>query len=110
MNFLLDTVLSGSYRVTTVTDVYEGMVELKRSPIELIVIDIDYNTQENLDFIHHIQTSGLYQDLPVFVLSSKEEGSLEDSYIAAGLTWIHKPFSPLDIVRNVDELFAKTLI
>jgi len=110
MNFLLDTVLSRVYKVIPVSDIYQGMSELKRGPVGLIIIDVDYHTQENWDFIHHVQTSGLYQDLPIFVLTTELKTALEDTYSTEGLTCIHKPFSPLDILRNVDELFAKTLI
>ena len=110
MNYLLDTVLSRGSKVIPVADIYQGMIELKRGPIGLIIIDVDYHTQENWDFIHHVQTSGLYQDLPIFILTSEKESSLQNSYSTETVTVIHKPFSPLDIMRKAEELFAKTLI
>ncbi len=110
MNFLLDTVLSRSYKVITVTDIFQGMNELKKGPVGLVIIDVDYHTQENWDFIHHLQTSGLYQDLPIFILTSEQKSSLQNSYSTDGITVIHKPFSPLDILRTVDDLLAKTVI
>ncbi|MET0635117.1 MAG: hypothetical protein ABWZ25_03750 [Chitinophagaceae bacterium] len=111
MNYLLDTVLSRSYKVVPVGDIYQGMIELKRVRIDLIIIDVDYHTQENWDFIQHVQTSGLYQDLPIYILTSDKESSLQNSKSGGpALTLIHKPFSPLDILRKAEELFAKTLI
>lgn len=110
MNYLLDTVLSRKHRVVTVADIYQGMVELKKTQIGLIIIDVDYHTQENWDFIQHLQTSGLYQDLPIFILTSDKESALQISDSVSALTLIHKPFSPLDILRKAEELFAKTLI
>ena len=110
MNYLLDTVLSRGYRVIPVADIYQGMIELKRAAVSLIIIDVDYHTQENWDFIQHVQTSGLYQDLPIFILTSEKEISLQSSYSTQTVTVIHKPFSPLDIMRKAEELFAKTLI
>ena len=110
MNYLLDTVLSRKHKVVPVGDIYQGMVELKRVQISLIIIDVDYHTQENWDFIQHLQTSGLYQDLPIFILTSDKESSLQNSNSEPALTIIHKPFSPLDVLRKAEELFAKTLI
>lgn len=110
MNYLLDTVLSRSYKVIPVADIYQGMIELKKVQIGLIIIDVDYHTQENWDFIHHLQTSGLYQDLPIYILTSDKESSLQNSTSGQALTVIKKPFSPLDILRKAEELFAKTLI
>lgn len=106
MNYLLQTVLSGTYNFIPVKDVFQGIHELKiRDEIDLIIIDVDYHTQENLDFIQHIKTSGLYPDQPVIVLVSKESKKVNEMEMDTGVCdFIYKPFSPLDMIRSVDEL------
>lgn len=105
MNYLLHTVLSGKYNVMPVSDVFEGINELKRKEeVNLIIIDIDYNTQESWDFIQHIKTSGLYQDMPVIVLISRNKKITEPNSAFWAYDFFYKPFSPLDIIKTVDEL------
>ena len=106
MNYLLHTVLSGRYNFVPVSDVYQGINELKRKEeIDLIIIDVDYHTQESWDFIQHIKTSGLYQDKPVIVLVSKENKKVTEKIASSKVCeFFYKPFSPLDVVKTIDDL------
>lgn len=105
MNFLVQTVLSPRYNLVPVSDVYQGMGELKRSEdIDLIIVDLDYQTQENLDFIQHIKTSGLYQEKAVIVLMSKDKWQSGKSESSRFDKCFYKPFSPEEMVRSIDEL------
>ncbi|HEX2847713.1 MAG TPA: response regulator [Chitinophagaceae bacterium] len=105
MNFLLQTVLSPRYNFTAVSDAYQGMNELKKKDeVEAVIVDLDFHTQENLDFIQHIKTSGLYQDTAVIVLTSNDNDQKDkiDSALVADM--FYKPFSPLDMLRSIDDL------
>lgn len=105
MNFLLQTVLSPRYNLLTVSDVYQGMNELKRrDEVEMVIVDIDFHTQENLDFIQHIKTSGLYQDTPVIVLTSNDNRQKDKIDTNQVSNFFYKPFSPLDMLRSIDDL------
>ncbi|RYG49925.1 MAG: response regulator [Chitinophagaceae bacterium] len=105
MNFLLQTVLSPRYNLLTVSDVYQGMNELKtRDEVEMVIVDIDFHTQENLDFIQHIKTSGLYQDTPVIVLTSNDNRQKDKIDSSKVTNFFYKPFSPLDMLRSIDDL------
>ena len=108
MNFIVQTVLSPRYNILPVGDVYQGMNELrKRDGIELIIVDVDYHTQESLDFIHHVKTSGLYQDCIVIVLASEESLGRKESAMAGIAKVFHKPFSPEELVEQIDEMLNK---
>lgn len=105
MNFLLQTVLSPKYNFIPASDVFSGMEELKKDgDIELVLIDVDYSTQENWDFIQHISSSVIYQK-PVIVLAS-ERNRRFDKKVAEEKVYesVMKPFSPLDLVRSIDKL------
>jgi len=105
MNFLLQTVLSPRYNFTAVSDAYQGMNELKRrDEVEAVIVDLDFHTQENLDFIQHIKTSGLYQDTAVIVLTSNNNEQNDKVDTAQIANMFYKPFSPLDILRSIDDL------
>lgn len=104
MNFLLQTVLSKRYKFTAVSDVYQGMTELKQAEVEAIIVDLDFHTQENLDFIQHIKTSSLYQDTAVIVLTSHNNDYKDKIDMTQVATTFYKPFSPPDMLKSIDDL------
>ena len=105
MNFLLQTVLSPKYNLMPVSDVYQGMNELrKNAEIELIIIDVDYNSQESADFIQHIKTSGLYQGTPILALTSNDKVQNNPLLAIHVNRFFHKPFSPQEMEKNIFEL------
>lgn len=105
MNFLLQTVLSPRYNFTAVTDAYQGMNELRRKDeVEAVIVDLDFHTQENLDFIQHIKTSGLYQDTAVIVLTSNNNEHKDKIDVTQVANMFYKPFSPLDMLKSIDDL------
>lgn len=110
MNFLFQTVLGRKYHCIPVSDVYQGVNELKKrgDDITLIIIDLDYHTQENWDFIQHIQTSGLYQETPIVVLTSEKQNEKLD--LSKVYNLFYKPFSPMEILSKIDELVYKNYI
>lgn len=111
MNYLLQTVLSKRYNLIPVKDVFQGMKQLTdKDDIGLVIIDIDYNTDESRDFIQHIKTSGLYNDRPLIILSSDADLENDPGIGLKGYKFFNKPFSPLDILKCVDEIiYADTI-
>lgn len=106
MNILLQTVLAKRHKLILVSDAFQAMYQMKHHPdIDLIIVDMDYQTQENRDFIEHVQTSCLYAK-PVIVLSSNktdtEAGESLTQYQV--YTCFTKPFNPLELVRCINEL------
>ncbi len=104
MSFLLETVLSPRHNVIAVQDVMNGMKELKRrSKVDVVIIDIDSNTEENLEFIQHIKTSGLYANCITLVLGTSR--LIKEHYME--LTEVeqvfHKPFSPQLLVEYIND-------
>lgn len=105
MTYMLQTVLSRKYKINAVTDVYQGMQQLKKEEaIELVLVDVDYDTEESWEFIQHIKSSFIY-NRPVVVLTS--DNSLLAGRKAAQLRveyLFQKPFSPVDLIKTIDAL------
>lgn len=112
MNYLLQTVISERYDFIPASDVFQGMNELKRkSEIELVIIDVDYHTPDSWNFIQHIKTSRLYQDKQIIVLINGESRKVnEKSPEAKNYNFFYKPFSPLDMIKTIDELMLASTI
>ena len=102
MNHLLQTILSGSYKMYMSGDIFHAMKSLKHNEnISLIIIDIDYQTKESLDFIIHINESRLFKK-PVIALSSSDD--LNFPFNRNVYAFFKKPFNPADLVSSVNEL------
>ena len=107
MSYLLQTVISDSYNIVTVPDVFTGMDEIRRDDeIGLVIVDTDFVEKENWDFIEHISSGGLYQK-PVIVLTSDRSKKMND--IMAEFKVIDlflKPFSPTELMRKIEKVMA----
>lgn len=111
MNYLLQTVLAGRYKYLTVEDIYAAINELKHNlEIKAIIFDIDYYGKEAWDFIQHIATSRLYQK-PLFVITSDQSNPMTEKILEAKVYgFFHKPFSPHEIARAIDEIIMSESI
>ncbi len=111
MNYLLQTVLADKYDCLFVEDIYTAVNELKHNlEIKAIVFDIDYCGKEAWDFIQHIGTSRIYQK-PLFVITSDRSKSMTEKISEAKVyDFVHKPFSPHDIARAIDEIIISESI
>jgi len=105
MNYMLQTVLSRKYKIVAVSDVFQGMQHLQKSEaIELIVVDVDFNSDETWEFIQHIKSSWIY-NRPVIVLTSDKALETSEMAIGSGVDYFfQKPFSPIDLIKTIDAL------
>lgn len=108
MNYLLKTITGVSYDVITAEDPVEAMSSLKTTgEIECVLIDIDYQTELNINFIQHLKDSFLYQ-CPVIVLCSNKE-IFDPDKLANVESIFYKPFDPLDLKKEIDEIMMRPL-
>jgi two-component SAPR family response regulator len=108
MNYLLKTITGVSYDVITAEDSVEAMSSLKTTgEIECILIDIDYQTEQNLNFILHLKESYLYQCPVIFLCSHKE--IFDPDKLANVESVFYKPFDPLDLKKEIDGIIMRSL-
>ena len=102
MNYLLKTVLSNSYGLLTVEDVFHGMHLLtENKEIDLIIIDIDFQTKEAIDFILHIHSSRLYKQRIFALVSAINYKSYESFLKRCVHEHFKKPFNPIDLDKAI---------
>ena len=109
MNYLLKTITGVSYDLITAEDTFEAMSSLKtKEDIVCILIDIDYHTEQNINFILHLKDSLLYQ-CPVIVLSSYKE--IDDNSMPPHVESVfYKPFDPVDLKKEIDKIMSASLL
>ena len=104
MNYLLNTVLSDSYELITVEDVYLGMHLLRRKKdIDAVIVDIDYQNKEANDFILHLHSSKLYNQR-IFALVSPHNFKVNEPLLRSCVhAYFIKPFNPVALVEAIEK-------
>lgn len=105
MNYLLHTIFQNDYTFIPVPDVYDGMYQLKMNKnIQLLIVDVDFETAQSWELIQHIKTSKLFQ-IPVMVLTTTNDEHVKTKCYELGIDDIFfKPFNPVDLVSAVKSL------
>lgn len=105
MNYIVQTVLSRTYKMVTVADVFQGMHQLRMNEaVELIIIDADFNTAECWEFVRHIKSSWIYNRPVVMLASDKTLSPGEKESNVRVDYFFQKPFSPVDLIKTIDAL------
>lgn len=110
MNYLIDTVLSSLYKLTIVEDVFHGMHLLKqKKDFQLIIVDLDYQTKETMDFILHIHSSKLYNQRIIVLSGSQNYKTHEPVLKSCVHEHFIKPFNPIELVKAIDQIDVEIL-
>ncbi len=110
MNYLLQTIFKKEYELMPVTDVLHAMYQLKVDKnIELIIVDVDYETKRSWELVQHIKTSRMFS-IPVVVLATANNELIEkNSYEYNVDETFFKPFNPADLVSAVKATVANNV-
>lgn len=105
MNFLLQTIFEKDFQFLPADDPYQALQLLKGSrSVEAIIVDVDFQPQQNWEFIQHIKSSRLYQ-APVIILSSGNADELKQKCINLDIDEIFfKPFNPVDLITAIKRI------
>jgi DNA-binding response OmpR family regulator len=107
LNDVLLTIVSGKYVLIPLSNVFQGLHELKqKETIHLVLIDMDGQHSTCIDFVNHVSSSWLYRR-PIIALGSEIDELTREQLLDAGVrVLITKPFNPVELVRKIDEIIA----
>lgn len=110
MNYLLKTILETDYQFVPAHDVFNAMHQLKiNKNIRVLVVDLDFQTQQSWELIEHIKSSKLYQ-IPVIVLATENTELLRQKCYELELDEIFfKPFNPADLIAAIKNTISVTV-
>lgn len=104
MNYLIVTILDNLFYIVIADDILEAMNFLrKRKEISFIIIDIDHQTKECIDFIQHIHSSTLYKRPVIGLVSGKNQKLTESVYPYLYACFV-KPFNPVELIQCVNSI------
>ena len=108
IRFLLQTVFGKRYEVLTAPDGYSAMHFLTNMNLpDVIIADPRLPDMKDWELIEYLTASGLYGDIPMFVLSAFETGETQERCKEFAVEqYFFKPFNPLDLLKAVDNFTA----
>lgn len=107
LSFILRSVFSHKFNCIVVPDASAALDILSRRSFDAVVVDVDYHTDDTLEFIHYISTSCIHC-APIAVLSSDQEISSQIEETEE-ILFFHKPFNPVNILSGVEELLINAV-
>lgn len=103
-NALMNEIISEKFELIEFDDVFEAASELKkRKDIKVIIVDIEHENTDYLNFVYHVKTSRFYNK-PMLILTSYHNNALNDKLKDVQIEClIYKPFSPMEVLRYIEK-------
>jgi DNA-binding response OmpR family regulator len=112
IRFLLQTVLGKEYQIVTVPDGCSAMYWLSKKKLpDLIIADPQLPDMENWELIQQLCSSGIYNSVPILVLSGLGKEETEMKCLEYGIRkYFMKPFNPVDLVQSIKDMIGDSKI
>jgi two-component system chemotaxis response regulator CheY len=83
----------------------EGLEQLERHPVDLIITDLNMPVMDGLTFIRQTRSRTATRFTPILMLTTEGRAEAKQAGRAAGATgWIVKPFQPERLVSVVGQV------
>ncbi len=101
--------LSKTYDVTTKEDGLEALSWLQSGSIpDLIITDLQMPNLDGFELITRVKESGLFRDVPIIVLSSKDSSTDRIACLKAGAEdYLVKPFNPEELQIRLERILSR---
>ena len=95
----------GEVEFTEAANGLEAIEKLSLSPVALMVLDLNMPDMHGLDVLQFLRSHGPFKDLPVIVLTTKnDESSRKDAMNAGATLYLTKPFQPQKLLENANRV------
>lgn len=103
---LLGFILSEEYNLVLKPSCYDALLWLEhRTCPDLILMDIEMPCFDGREFIKSLKVSGFYRNIPIVVLTNKEEAVLSMSGLSNVVEgFIKKPFNPIRLKEKIGKV------
>ncbi|AOB27075.1 MULTISPECIES: response regulator [Bordetella] len=108
MRMIVQAALTGAgWQVVTASDGRQALELAQAQPVDLVVSDWNMPVMGGLDLIRGLRGQARYQDLPVLVLTTEDDGDSKAAARDLGVCgWLNKPLDPDVLVDLAAELLG----
>ena len=87
----------------------EAIERLAMEPVDLMVLDLNMPDMHGMEVIDFMRSHQAYRDIPIVVLTTKDEEASRKEALAAGANrYLTKPFDPRKLADVVGSLLRTT--
>jgi two-component system chemotaxis response regulator CheY len=86
----------------------EAIERLAFAPVALIVLDLNMPDMHGLEVLRFVRGHGAYREIPVLVLTTRQDDESRAAALAAGATvYLTKPFAPGALAAEARKLLER---
>ncbi len=98
----------GDYNILEADNGIDALALVKRERPELIILDVMMPGMTGYEVCKHIKTNPDIAETKVMILTAKgQQSDKEAAWEAMADFYLSKPFSPMELLKMVDEIMSK---
>ena len=102
------TLEDSRYHLRTAVDGNEAIKVIEEQHPDLVILDWMMPRLTGLEVVKWLRKNPSTEDIPVVMLTSRKEGDRQDEFQRLHIvSYLQKPFSPLELIQTVRETLAE---
>ncbi len=103
IRFIIENTFNKDFEVTTMSNGMDALFYLQSGNLpDVIICDVEMPVMNGFEFIRRIRESGFFEDIPLIMLSGKEESADKIKCFEMGADdYLLKPFNPKELIVRI---------
>jgi len=103
IRFIIENTFNKDFEVTTLNNGMDALFYLQSGNLpDIIICDVEMPVLNGFEFIRRIRESGFFEEIPLIMLSGKEESADKIKCFGMGADdYVLKPFNPKELIARI---------
>ena len=103
IRFIIENTLNKEFEVTTLSNGMDALYYIQSGNLpDVIICDVEMPVMNGFEFIKRIRESGFFDEIPLIMLSGKEESADKIKCFEMGADdYVVKPFNPRELMVRI---------
>ncbi|HNW73395.1 MAG: response regulator transcription factor [Bacteroidales bacterium] len=103
IRFIIENTFNKDFDVTSISNGMDALFYLQSGNLpDLIICDVEMPVLNGFEFIKRIRESGFFDEIPLIMLSGKEESADKIKCFEMGADdYVLKPFNPKELIARI---------
>ena len=103
IRFIIENTFNKDFEVITMSNEMDALSHLQSGNLpDVIICDVEMPVLNGFEFIRRIRESGFFEEIPLIMLSGKEESADKIKCFEMGADdYVLKPFNPKELIARI---------